>query len=92
MKTSLIVIALVFSGSMALAEVSPPETVTLIAKNGNITFNHKIHAQGLRCSTCHGEVIGKLEPIGMTKGHALCVQCHKQEAIGPTKCGDCHKK
>ena len=24
--------------------------------------------------------------------HMVCIDCHKEQAKGPTKCDDCHKK
>lgn len=49
------------------------------------------------CSACHldpeGDVPGMRE-MSMKKNpfHVTCVDCHKTEAKGPTKCDDCHKK
>jgi predicted CXXCH cytochrome family protein len=71
-----------------------PATITLEAKPGNVTFNHKGHQdRGIKCETCHGTPAGgKIAGFGKDKAHALCVECHKKEAKGPTKCADCHKK
>lgn len=49
------------------------------------------------CSSCHldpeGEVPGMRE-MSMKKNpfHMLCMDCHKEEGKGPTKCDDCHIK
>jgi len=57
-----------------------------------VTFNHKTHASQ-KCETCHATAAGgKIEGFGKDKAHALCIECHKKEAKGPTKCADCHKK
>jgi predicted CXXCH cytochrome family protein len=69
-----------------------PETITLEAKPGNITFPHKAHQANTKCATCHGAKPGKIEGFGKDKAHALCVECHKTQAKGPTKCAECHKK
>ncbi|WP_242344041.1 cytochrome c3 family protein [Anaeromyxobacter terrae] len=70
-----------------------PETITLEAKNGNITFPHKAHQGKLKCETCHATAAGgKIEGFGKEKAHGTCVECHKKEAKGPTKCAECHKK
>jgi cytochrome c553 len=60
-------------------------------KKGNVTFNHKDHADRLGdCSKCHE---GEPAKIAVDKdfGHSTCKDCHK-EMNGPTKCNDCHKK
>ncbi len=58
---------------------------------GNITFDHKAHAEKLGdCSKCHE---GEPAKIAVDKdfAHKTCKDCHK-EMNGPTKCNDCHKK
>lgn len=90
MKNLVIAAMLVaFASSAALAA----DTVTLEAKNGNVTFNHKAHSDALKdCKICHGAgTPGKIEFTKDT-AHALCKDCHTKVAQGPTKCGDCHKK
>jgi nitrate/TMAO reductase-like tetraheme cytochrome c subunit len=89
MKKLLVAAMLVaFAASTAMAA----DTVTLEAKNGNVTFNHKKHSESMECKICHGEgTPGKLE-LDKDKAHALCKDCHTTKAAGPTKCGDCHKK
>lgn len=71
----------------------PPETVTLKAKSGDVTFNHKGHAkQG--CKNCHEGKPAKFE-LTKEKAHVLCLNCHKEKKGGPQdekKCADCHKK
>lgn len=90
MKNLVIVAMLVaFAAGSALAA----DTVTIEAKNGNVTFNHKAHQDKLKdCKICHGDAKpGKIE-LDKEKAHALCKDCHTKGGQGPTKCGDCHKK
>jgi hypothetical protein len=76
----------------AVAAEAPAAPITLQAKNGNVTFNHKAHATQ-KCDACHpGGKGGKIEGFGKEKAHATCVECHKKEAKGPAKCAECHKK
>lgn len=68
------------------------DVYTYEAKNGNVTFDHKMHADKLGdCAKCHQ---GEPGPIEMSKDFAHkegCNDCHK--AMGaPSKCNDCHKK
>jgi hypothetical protein len=35
---------------------------------------------------------GGAEPTRKDFFHAVCIDCHKKETKGPTKCADCHKK
>lgn len=50
------------------------------------------------CSSCHLDPekpeIPSMRQMSLTKNpfHKLCIDCHKKEAKGPTKCADCHKK
>jgi predicted CXXCH cytochrome family protein len=76
----------------ATVAIAAPDSVTLTAKNGNVTFNHKGHAAAMDCKTCHGEGTPAKLTLGKDAGHALCLDCHKTKAAGPTKCGECHKK
>jgi hypothetical protein len=75
---------------------APDKGISLPAKPGAVTFNHKTHAT-LKCTQCHkDEKGGAIEGFGKTqnkeKAHAACQECHKKEAKGPQKCADCHKK
>ncbi len=69
-----------------------PETVTLEARNGNVTFNHRAHAAMTECRTCHGE--GPPGPVELDResGHALCLECHRQQQAGPQACTECHRR
>ncbi len=70
-----------------------PETITLPAKMGNVTFPHKKHQELLKdCKTCHEKGPGKIEGFGKDMAHKTCKGCHTEKGKGPTKCGECHKK
>jgi hypothetical protein len=89
-----VAVALAFAGTAAAADVPGP--ISLPAKNGAVTFNHKTHA-ALKCTDCHkDEKGGDIEGIGKDankdKAHAACQDCHKKQAKGPQKCAECHKK
>jgi len=45
------------------------------------------------CFECHGKDPAATDPSSSKKDnpfHALCKECHKAEAKGPTKCKECH--
>ena len=89
MKKLMIALMLVaFTFSIAYAA----DVVTYETKKGNVTFNHKAHAEKLGdCAKCHEGEPAKIA-IDKTAAHgAACKDCHK-ELGGPTKCNDCHKK
>ena len=83
-------IMVVFAASAAMAAAAP-DSVTMEAKNGNVTFNHKAHAAG-DCKSCHGEGTPAKVDLDKAAAHKLCIDCHKAKSAGPTKCGECHKK
>jgi predicted CXXCH cytochrome family protein len=71
---------------------APTGPVKLPAKSGDVTFNHKNHDK-VDCTKCHADAKGgKIAGLDKDKGHALCVDCHKTGAKGPTKCAECHVK
>jgi hypothetical protein len=78
----------------ASAADAPKGPITLPAKNGNVTFNHETHIKNnVSCDKCHATAAGgKIEGFGKEKAHGTCVECHKTQAKGPTKCAECHKK
>lgn len=88
MKKLLVAMMLVaFAATIAVAA----DTVVLKAKNGDITFNHKVHGEKNACTVCHADAKGGKLTLGKDAGHALCKDCHAKNGA-PTKCGDCHKK
>jgi cytochrome c553 len=90
-KTIIALFALVAFAGTALAV--GPESITLPAKNGNVTFTHKKHQDLLKdCSKCHAKAPGKIAELGKDWAHNTCKKCHTDGNKGPTKCGDCHKK
>ncbi|ABQ28264.1 cytochrome c7 [Geotalea uraniireducens] len=90
MKKIIAAVALtIFAAGTALAA----DTITLPAKNGNVTFNHKMHQDTLKdCKICHEKGPGKIEGFGKELAHKTCKGCHEEKKAGPTKCGECHKK
>ena len=90
MKKIIAALALtIFAAGTAMAA----DTITLPAKNGNVTFNHKMHQDTLKdCKICHEKGPGKIEGFGKDFAHKTCKGCHEEKKAGPTKCGECHKK
>jgi flavoprotein len=79
----------IFTVGTALAA----DTITLPAKNGDITFPHKKHQELLKdCKLCHEKGPGKIEGLGKDWAHKTCKGCHEEKKAGPTKCSECHKK
>jgi c(7)-type cytochrome triheme protein len=71
------------------------DMVTLKAKMGDVTFNHKAHSAANACNACHGEgTPGKFALGGKDAAHKLCAGCHDAKKAGPAtnKCMECHKK
>lgn len=88
-KVAIALVAVIaFAGAAVAAD-----TMTLPAKNGNITFNHKKHQEIVKgdCKACHEKGPGKIEGFGKDFAHKTCKGCHEKTG-GPTKCGECHKK
>lgn len=90
MKNLILAAALVmFSAGAVLAA----DTITLPAKNGDVTFTHKKHQEILKdCKICHEKGAGKMEGFGKDLAHKTCKGCHADKGAGPTKCAECHKK
>jgi hypothetical protein len=87
-------VALAFA--TAASAQAPAAGIKLPAKPGDVTFNHKTHA-AVKCTACHkddkgGPIEGFSKTVNKDKAHAACLDCHKKEAKGPQKCGECHKK
>lgn len=68
------------------------DTIVYPAKNGNVTFDHKVHSTKLECKLCHGAGAPSKIAIDKEVAHKLCKGCHAERKMGPTKCADCHKK
>jgi flavoprotein len=90
MKKMVAALALtLFAASLALAA----DTISLPAKNGNVSFPHKKHQEVLKgCKDCHEKGPGKIEGFGKDWAHKTCKGCHEAKKAGPVKCGECHKK
>jgi predicted CXXCH cytochrome family protein len=82
------VLMVAFAATMAAAA----DTVTMKAKNGDVTFNHKAHSASGDCKACHGEATPAKLTLGKDAAHKLCKGCHEAKKQGPVKCGECHKK
>jgi hypothetical protein len=88
--------AVALSFAVIATAADAPGPLTLPAKPGAVTFNHKTHAE-LKCTQCHqdekgGDIAGIGKDVNKDKAHAACLDCHKKQAKGPQKCADCHKK
>ncbi len=84
--------ALIVAFAAATALAASPDSVTMKAKNGNVTFDHKKHSASGDCKACHGEGTPAKLTLDKAAAHKLCIECHKAQGAGPTKCGECHKK
>ena len=94
MKKFAVVVVLLMFVAAPLAAVAA-DTVTLKAKMGDVTFNHKAHGEKAGCKACHtAEPPAKFAIGGKDPGHKLCGGCHAEKKAGPqpTKCMECHKK
>jgi hypothetical protein len=78
-------------------ELSIP-CVTCHHTNTGLTLETAGAASIEKCTSCHLEPEKAETPsckeMSLTKNamHLACVSCHKEQAKGPTKCADCHKK
>ncbi len=93
MKSIIAAVALtLFCAGFAAADDA---VVVLPAKNGNVSFPHKKHQEmkEMTCTKCHeSEKGGKIAALGKDWAHQTCKGCHEEKKMGPTKCGECHKK
>lgn len=92
MKRIVVVLMLVL---FLAVPVVAADMVTLKAKMGDVTFNHKSHSEANACTVCHGEgTPGKFALGGKDPAHKLCGGCHGEKKMGPqaNKCMECHKK
>lgn len=84
-------VLLLFVAAPAIAA----DTVTLKAKMGDVTFNHKAHGEKVGCKACHpSDPPAKFAIGGKDPAHKLCGGCHTEKKAGPqaSKCMECHKK
>jgi Cytochrome c7 and related cytochrome c len=89
-KIIVAVMLALFCSALAMAA---DDIITLPAKNGNVTFDHKKHKDALKdCKVCHEKEPGNIEGFGKDWAHKTCKGCHAEKNMGPTKCGECHKK
>ena len=89
MKKLIIAVMLV---AFAVTAAYAVDSVTYDSKKGDVTFDHKGHADKLGCEACHEGTPAKIA-IDKNAAHgASCKGCHKDKKSGPTKCNDCHKK
>ncbi len=78
-----------------LAYAAGSAVVQLPAKNGNVTFPHKMHQEmkEMACTKCHEtDQGGKIADLGKDWAHKTCKGCHTEMGKGPVKCNECHKK
>jgi len=88
------IVAVVVLLLFVAAPLMAADTVTLKAKNGDVTFNHKVHGEKFGCKSCHPtEPPAKYALGGKDPGHKACTTCHTEKKAGPqaNKCMDCHK-
>ena len=90
--SAFVAIAFLAATPALAAAPPPPASVTLKAKDGNVTLDHKAH-QKQGCKNCHGAGTPGKITLDKDKAHTLCIDCHKQKGgSAPAKCLDCHKK
>ena len=86
------IIAAVMLTLFCAATAMAADVITLPAKNGDVTFNHKKHQEALKdCKVCHEKEPGKIEGFGKDYAHKNCKGCHTDMKKGPTNCKGCHK-
>jgi c(7)-type cytochrome triheme protein len=87
----LIVLLMIMAFAAATVAIAA-DTYTYEGTQGNVTFNHKAHADKLGCKDCHGDAAPAKIKVTKDSAHgAVCKDCHKAKNA-PNKCGDCHKK
>jgi len=94
--------AVTILAAVAVAAVQVPETVTLDkAKNTCHHTQKGLTAEATEvkpCASCHLDPekpeTPSMREMSLSKNpfHKRCIDCHKTEAKGPTKCAECHKK
>jgi c(7)-type cytochrome triheme protein len=70
-------------------EKKPPEKLTFMTKNGNVTFDHAAHVKRANgdCKACHDKLFQQdaKAPLNYKAG------LHKTAETGATSCGFCHR-
>ncbi|RJO66255.1 MAG: cytochrome C [Myxococcales bacterium] len=96
MKVFAVIVALSMVSVLAYAAATAPDKVTLAAKNGAVTLDHKKHSTmtGVTCKTCHHTMTGATPD-------KKCSECHTAQADGKKlalkdamhkTCKECHVK
>ena len=85
---SVLIVALVACGLVAVAAEKPPETLVFTSKMGNVTFQHAKHGERAKgdCKVCHDKLFQQSAkaPLNFKAG------MHKPAEAGKTSCGACH--
>ena len=76
------------------AVAAGPETITLPAKPGDVSFPHKKHQEPLKndCKACHEKSPGKIEGLNKEWAHNTCMGCHTEKKAVSIACTGCHVK
>ena len=91
MKRIVVVLLAAVFVSVGVLPAMAEDVYTYEAKNGAVSFDHKLHKEAVgECSKCHEGAPAKIE-VDKDYGHGECKDCHKDMG-GPTKCNECHKK
>jgi c(7)-type cytochrome triheme protein len=68
--------------------LAPPEKLTFVTKNGNVTFDHAAHLKREKgdCTVCHTKLFARdaKAPLNFKAG------LHKTAEMDKTSCGSCH--
>ncbi|PLX83033.1 MAG: cytochrome C [Desulfuromonas sp.] len=86
-KLFVVALLVMFAATIAYAS----DVVTYEAKNGNVTFDHKVHGEKLGCDACHEGTPAKIEVSKDMAHKDLCKSCHKSKGM-KTGCKTCHVK
>ncbi|HMB15030.1 MAG TPA: cytochrome c3 family protein [Pelovirga sp.] len=99
-KIAVLLVVLAVVGFAVYAVAAPPKEVVYEVKMGNVTYDHQAHTGlGASCKDCHhtGEMVSckdchnkTSKPSNKDAFHGMCIDCHKEQAAGPTKCTECH--
>lgn len=72
------------------AQIAAPGVVIFQARNGNVTFDHELHAKVATCNQCHDVIPAQKIELDQASAHKLCIDCHKEMNAGPATCAGCH--